>query len=143
MEIFQCLVENIPLLVYYIKKKGREIMSDTEFKVIFAKNLNHLLDVRGETQADIMRLLGVSKSTVSSWCTAEKMPRMDKVEALANHFGVMKSDLIEDKGDTKKPAPEGSELSAVDQELISLLRQLNPEQSLRVMDFVRGILSSR
>lgn len=71
-------------------------MTESDFRETFAKNLNRLMLGNGENQADIMRLLNVSKSTVSSWATGEKMPRMDKVEAIANHYHVMKSDLLED-----------------------------------------------
>lgn len=66
-------------------------------KRIFAKNLNSIMEECDRTPADIVNLLGVSKSTVSSWRNGEKMPRMDKIEALANYFGCLKSDLIEQK----------------------------------------------
>lgn len=65
--------------------------------MVFAKNLNRLISQSEVTQSDIARLLGVSKSTVSSWCSGQKTPRMGKVQTLADYFGVMKSDLIEDR----------------------------------------------
>ena len=67
-------------------------------KTIFARNLNQCMEEKGVKQTDICALLSVSKSTVSSWCSGEKMPRMDKVETLADYFGIQKSDLIEEKG---------------------------------------------
>lgn len=70
-------------------------MNEYETKAVFAKNLSRLLQQNGQNQVDLMRALGVSKSTVSSWCTGEKMPRMDKIEAIARHFGVHKSALLE------------------------------------------------
>lgn len=66
-------------------------------KRIFAKNLNSIMEECDRTPSDIVNLLGVSKSTVSSWRNGEKMPRMDKIEALANYFWCLKSDLIEQK----------------------------------------------
>lgn len=66
-------------------------------KTIFARNLQHFMNANGDNQVDIAHLLGVSKSTVSGYCKGTQMPRMDKIERLAAHFGVMKSDLIEDK----------------------------------------------
>lgn len=73
-------------------------MNNTEYdKRIFAKNLNSIMEECDRTPSDIVNLLGVSKSTVSSWRNGEKMPRMDKIEALANYFGCLKSDLIEQK----------------------------------------------
>ena len=75
-------------------------------KRIFAKNLNSIMEECDRTPSDIVNLLGVSKSTVSSWRNGEKMPRMDKIEALANYFGCLKSDLIEQKS---RRAPEVTE----------------------------------
>ena len=34
-----------------------------------------------------------------------KYPRMDKVEMLAEYFGILKSDLIEDKSEEEKAKP--------------------------------------
>src|SRR5699024_6313467 len=41
--------------------------------------------------------LGVSYSTLSDWVNAKTYPRIDKIEMMANYFGVSKSDLVEDK----------------------------------------------
>lgn len=64
-------------------------------KNIFASNLNYYMKKHHDTQVDIARLLGVSKSTVSSYCAGTQMPRMDKIEALSIHFGIRKSELLE------------------------------------------------
>lgn len=74
-------------------------MSGEETKKIFAKNLKKFLDVNEKTPADLVRDLHIPFSTVSSWMSAEKMPRMGKVETLAAYFRCKKSDLIEDNGD--------------------------------------------
>lgn len=66
-------------------------------KKIFAKNLVRLMKEHQEKQTDIAALLKVSKSTVSDYCKGEQMPRMDKIEMLALHYGVLKSDLLEDR----------------------------------------------
>jgi hypothetical protein len=34
---------------------------------------------------------------VNEWLKAKKYPRIDKIEILANYFGILKSDLIEEK----------------------------------------------
>lgn len=89
-------------------------------KMIFARNLNYYLDKSGRKQTDIADYLGVSKSTVSDWCKGNMVPRMGKIEKLANYFGILKSDLIEEK----KPATNDE----LERELISLFR-LVPEKS--------------
>lgn len=64
-------------------------------KQIFAKNLLSQMEQHHETQAQIAALLGVSRTTVSEWCKGNKLPRMDKIERLASHWGIPKSGLIE------------------------------------------------
>ena len=39
----------------------------------------------------------VSSSTASNWCTGQKLPRMDKIQSIANWLGIEKSDLLENK----------------------------------------------
>ncbi|MBQ5655913.1 MAG: helix-turn-helix transcriptional regulator, partial [Bacteroidaceae bacterium] len=43
--------------------------------------------------------IGVSYYTLTDWVKGKKYPRMDKVEKLANYFGILKSDLIEEKSE--------------------------------------------
>lgn len=66
-------------------------------KTIFANNLKHYMKINSKTRRDMCAALGVSYYTFSDWVNAKKYPRMDKVEALANYFGIQKSDLIEEK----------------------------------------------
>lgn len=72
-------------------------MSEEDYKVVFARNLKKYMDLQNKTQKDLIDDLKLSSSTVSNWCTAQKMPRMNKVQMLADYFGIEKSDLIEDK----------------------------------------------
>ena len=74
-------------------------MSESESKRIFAEKFNRILTERNQSQVEIARLLQVSTSTVSSWSQATRMPRMDKIEQLAAHFGVPKSYFIEAEGE--------------------------------------------
>lgn len=63
---------------------------------IFAQNLQkHMLEY-GIDRNQLCETLGFKYSTVSEWLSAKKYPRMDKIEQLAEYFGIKKSDLIED-----------------------------------------------
>lgn len=66
-------------------------------KNIFANNLKHYMALNNKTRKDLERDLGVSYYTISDWVNGKKYARMDKVEMLANYFGVQKSDLIEER----------------------------------------------
>lgn len=71
-------------------------MATYETKRIFGKNLSRYIDIRGITQLELAEKIGVATSSVSYWCNGEKMPRMDKIEMIADYLGVTKSDLLED-----------------------------------------------
>ena len=71
-------------------------------KSVFARNLQYQMDLKGKTRKDICKALGFSYYTFSDWVNGKKYPRMDKVEMLANYFGVLKSDLIEEKTEEHK-----------------------------------------
>lgn len=66
-------------------------------KEIFAKNLSYYIERSGKSQKDIAAYVGVAASTFNDWVKAKKYPRIDKIEMLANYFGIQKSDLIENK----------------------------------------------
>lgn len=72
-------------------------MLDVDYKRIFTKKLKHYMDINSKNQMDLMNDLKLSSSTVSSWCTGAKMPRMGKIQMLADYFGINKSDLIEEQ----------------------------------------------
>lgn len=82
------------LLVYNVIKG---VVKKMDNKNIFAKNLKFYMKLQGKTRKKVCEDLGFSYYTFSDWVNGKKYPRMDKVEILAQYFGVLKSDLIEDK----------------------------------------------
>ena len=80
-------------------------MAEDEYKRLFSKNLRKYMSLNNKTQVDLINDLGFNKSAVSTWCNGTRLPRMDKVDALTKYFGIRRSDLIEDKSESKiKPA---------------------------------------
>lgn len=71
-------------------------MSEIEYKTIFSKKLKYYMQLRNKTQTDLVHDLHLSQSTVSNWCTGTKLPRMPKIQMLADYFNIEKSDLLED-----------------------------------------------
>lgn len=76
-------------------------MSDELYKKIFSSNLRKYMSLNNKTQVDLINDLGFNKSAVSTWCNGTRLPRMDKLDALAKYFGIRRSDLIEDKSESK------------------------------------------
>lgn len=77
-------------------------MSEDQFKRIFSKNLRYYMSVNNKEQIDLINDLGFNKSAVSTWCNGTRLPRMDKVDALAKYFGISRSDLIEEKNNSSE-----------------------------------------
>lgn len=71
---------------------------DKIYRKIFASNLRRYLDKGNKTQREVADAIGVSPQTFNTWMQMVALPRMDKVQALADYFGINKSDLLEDKG---------------------------------------------
>ena len=79
-------------------------MSDEDQKAIFSKNLSHYLLINDKTQKEVADAIGVSPQTFNTWMQGIALPRMGKVQKLADYFGIGKSDLIDDKSEFQEEA---------------------------------------
>ena len=102
-------------------------MSNIGNKETFAKNLAHYLNICGREQKEVAEAIGVPTSTFNEWARGKKYPRIDKIEKLANYFGIKKSDLIEDEKNT----PDELTLTEGEQLLLNVFRQI-PEAQQQV-----------
>lgn len=110
-----------------------------EHKEVFAQNLKKYMALNGKSRKEVCQALGYSYFTFSDWVNGKKMPRMDKVEQLANYFGVKKSDLIEE---TKKSAPEDG-LSDAKRKLIALAENCTEEDAENLLKMMELALRMR
>lgn len=123
-------------------------MSSIGNKDVFAKNLRYYLEKNGKTQKEVGDAIGVPKSTIGSWATAIKYPRIDKIEALANYFGILKSDLIEDKDDERREMQKNNDVIAdivvkmrSNEDFLSIVKKLNSLSSEQLKS-VDGLLNA-
>lgn len=128
-------------------------------KEVFAKNLQSQMDKHGKSQKEIAKIVGVSAPTVSEWLSCKKYPRIDKIEILANYFGILKSDLIEKptadlasakeignlvkeartkKGYSRKALAEQAELS--ENAIAKLEKGDNPNMTMEKIKLIANIL---
>ena len=114
-------------------------MSNIGNKETFAKNLGHYLSICGKEQKEIAEDIGVATSTFNDWVKGKNYPRIDKIEMLANYFGIKKSDLIEDK----KRTPEEQGLSEGEKLLLDLFRQIPEDQQQMVLGMIRGAVNTK
>lgn len=78
-------------------------MSALGNKKVFSENLRRYMALYEKNRNDICNDLGFAYTTFTSWETGINYPRIDKIEMLANYFGIEKSDLIENKSQEESP----------------------------------------
>lgn len=64
-------------------------------KEIMANNIKRFLNQKGLNPRQMAIELGFKYTTVLDWVNARTYPRIDKIELMANFFGVKKSQLVE------------------------------------------------
>lgn len=115
---------------------------DKDNKNTFANNLKSLMISHRRTRRDISDALGISYFTVSDWVNGKKYPRMDKVELLANYFGVLKSDLIEEVSEQKSPSDE-PKLTEGEKLMLDLFRQIPEDAQKMYLEVLRASLKNQ
>ena len=114
-------------------------MSSIGNKEVFARNLAKYLHRSGKSQREMADIVGVSSSTFNEWMMAKKYPRMDKIEFMANYFGILKSDLIE-KEEDKKSSPNEAGLTEGEKVMLELFRAIPEDQQPVVLAMIRAAL---
>lgn len=76
-------------------------MSALGNKKVMAENIRRHMDKMGLDRKEFCKRLGFKYSTVTDWLNAEKYPRIDKIEMMANFFNVSKADLVEPYSSTQ------------------------------------------
>ena len=66
-------------------------------KEILSKNLKYYIEKSGKDRRELAKVWGFPYSTVTEWINGKKYPRIDRIEIMADYFGILKSDLIEEK----------------------------------------------
>lgn len=70
-------------------------------KRTMARNIQYYMDLNNKSRNDVCEILGIPYTTLTDWLKAKTYPRIDKIELLAEYFGILKSDLVEERSDTE------------------------------------------
>ena len=114
-------------------------MSNLGNKETFAKNLAYYLERSGKDQKMVAEVVGVAPSTFNEWMKAKKYPRIDKIEILANYFGIMKSDLIEEVTEDGY-SPSEPQLTEGEQLMLELFRKIPEDRQAAALELLRAAL---
>ena len=122
-------------------------------KDVFAKNLKYYMEKANKNQKEMAAIVGVSAPTFNEWLKGKKFPRIDKIEKMAQYFGILKSDLIEDKSEEHREMQQKNSTLAditvrmrTDSEFFSLMEginQLDPVQLASVKQVVNAFLAPK
>ena len=63
---------------------------------IFVKKLKEQMALNNKTQTDLSNDLSLPFTTISNWYRGVRYPRPDKMQMLADYFGIRMEDLISD-----------------------------------------------
>lgn len=70
-----------------------------------SENIKLLREQYGLSQKELGQIAGVSDKAVSTWEQGIKEPRMGAIQKIADHFGIQKSNIIEDNGLQSQSVP--------------------------------------
>lgn len=101
-------------------------------KKVMANNIRHYMKLNDIDRNKLCEDLGLKYMTVSDWINANTYPRIDKIELLANYFGIRKSDLVEDKNIIKPVSP-----------ILSIYNSLEPSKQEKVLDYAKKQLKEQ
>lgn len=105
-------------------------------KEIMSKNLKYYIARSGKDRRELADAWGIPYSTVTEWINARKYPRIDKIQLMADYFGIQMRDLIEDK---KEPTVKDDGLSKEMQELIDCIKKLPEDKVQMLLQVARSI----
>ena len=126
-------------------------MSNLGNKEIMAKNIQYYMDKYDKTRQEMCEALGVKYTTFTDWVKGNSYPRIDKIELMANYFGISKADLVEDHNDlqqAKEPYYLNEETREIAQEvfenpelrsLFHVARDIPPERLKAHIEFMKNI----
>lgn len=71
-------------------------MNDEERRKVFSRNLLEVLNKTGKSQIEVANAIGVSQQTFNTWCRGVAIPRMGKIQLLADYFNTEMGYLIKE-----------------------------------------------
>lgn len=127
-------------------------MNDFGNKKVFSENLDYYIKLNNKDRVKICKDLGFKYTTLREWVKGTAYPRIDKIELLANYFGIQKSDLIEKKDkiitDIEKDAKLTEQISNLskdeqEKELLTKCTMLDSDNQSKVLELVNMYLKEQ
>ena len=118
-------------------------MSNIGNKETMSKNLKYYIERSGKDRRELAEIWGFPYSTVTEWINGKKYPRIDRIEVMADYFGILKSDLIEEKSEENKEKLAGDDkLSENMKTLIDFARSVPEDKVELVLKVMKSIVEA-
>ena len=101
------------------------------------ETIKYLRDAHGLTQDQLSEQLGVATSSVSSWESDLKIPRMGVVEKMASYFGVEKSYIM--CPEEKASSGESGERNMYSKDILSKLSEMRYEDVIKIREMLEWV----
>ena len=115
-------------------------MSNIGNKETMAKNLKYYIAKSGKDRRELAAIWGFPYSTVTEWINGKKYPRIDRIEVMAEYFGILKSDLIEEQ--TEKPTAQGDGLNENQRVLMEFAKSLSEDQAALALRLLKSLVEA-
>jgi transcriptional regulator with XRE-family HTH domain len=99
-----------------------------ENREIMAANIKYFMNQKKVNSMEVCKALGFRQNTFSDWINAKTYPRIDKIEKMANYFGVTKSDLVEERPVFVVNDLHGVVLTEEEKKVIKKLREMSQHE---------------
>lgn len=100
---------------------------------IFGENLKRLRKENHITQAELSSSIGIERSSIGKYETADVIPSMDVLKKLADYFNVSVGDLLEEKKEKVPSAKEDTFQYYIDDEVQQIAQDIHDDPYLRIL----------
>lgn len=104
-------------------------------KETMAENIRKYMKRRGITRQQLCDEIDVKYTTLCNWLQGNSYPRIDKIEKMANYFGVSKADLVEETTEENSLV-----LTEYEKHLLLLFRSLPEIDQARIEERMKMML---
>lgn len=95
------------------------------------RNLDHYMKEADMSKSELARKIGVTKQTVSNWFAGKCVPKMNKVDAICQVFGISREQLI------------GIPVRDRDSEIVQLFNALDESNRTKLLELGRLYLNAQ
>lgn len=105
-------------------------MNNEEMKRNFASNIEYFIARSGKTQREVAIDMGIEPTTFNTWCKGKILPRLQKLQKIAEYFNCRVEDLIEPA--PARPKNRMIEVSPEEEAVIKAFREQSEDVKVAI-----------